>query len=107
MGRIPSGCGLADTGKPDRLTIVSSVGAAMETVNIHEAKTQLSKLVAKAVAGEPFVISKAGEPLVRVTALAAPVKAKRLGFLEGEIDVPDDFDRLHEEAIRQLFEGDE
>lgn len=78
----------------------------METVNIHEAKTQLSKLVAKAVAGEPFVISKAGEPLVRVTALAAPVKAKRLGFLEGEIDVPDDFDEVHRGTIQKLFEKD-
>jgi len=44
----------------------------MVTVNMHEAKTQLSRLVAKAAAGEPFVIAKAGKPLVKVVALDAP-----------------------------------
>ena len=53
----------------------------MITVNIHEAKTQLSKLVDQAVKGESFVIAKAGTPLVKVTALDAPVAAQRLGFL--------------------------
>lgn len=79
----------------------------MVTVNIHEAKTQLSKLVAKAAKGEPFIISKAGKALVRVSALEAPTKAKRLGFLAKEIAVPDEFDQLHSETIRRLFEGDQ
>lgn len=77
----------------------------MHTVNIHEAKTQLSKLVEQAVEGEPFIIAKAGKPLVKVTRLEAPSdkQAKRLGFLAGQIAVPDDFDRMGSEVIEQLF----
>ena len=75
----------------------------MVTVNIHEAKTQLSKLVEQAVKGEAFVIAKAGKPLVRVSALDAPIAPRRLGFLEGEIVVPEDFDRMGEAEIASLF----
>jgi antitoxin (DNA-binding transcriptional repressor) of toxin-antitoxin stability system len=75
----------------------------MVTVNIHEAKTQLSKLVDQAVKGEAFVIAKAGKPLVKVAALGAPAAPQRLGFLAGEIAVPDDFDRLGEAEIAALF----
>lgn len=75
----------------------------MVTVNIHEAKTQLSKLVDQAVKGEAFVIAKAGKPLVKVAALAAPVAPRRLGFLAGEIAVPEDFDRMGEAEIAALF----
>ena len=75
----------------------------MVIVNIHEAKTQLSKLVDQAARGETFVIAKAGRPLVRVTALDAPVAPQRLGFLAGEIAVPDDFDRMGEGELATLF----
>lgn len=75
----------------------------MNTVNIHEAKTQLSRLVERAARGEAFVIAKAGKPLVKVSALDAPVAPKRLGFLKGEIEVPDDFDRMGEQEIAALF----
>jgi len=75
----------------------------MNTVNIHEAKTQLSRLVDRAARGESFVIAKAGKPLVKVSALDAPTKPQRLGFLKGEIEVPDDFDRMGEEEIAALF----
>jgi prevent-host-death family protein len=75
----------------------------MVTVNIHEAKTQLSRLVDRAAKGEPFVIAKAGKPLVKVSALDAPAIPKRLGFLAGEIEVPDDFDRMGEREIAALF----
>lgn len=75
----------------------------MVTVNIHEAKTQLSKLVDRAAKGEPFVIAKAGKPLVKVSALEAPAKPQRLGFLSGEINVPDDFDRMGESEIEAMF----
>jgi len=77
----------------------------MKTINIHEAKTQLSKLVDEAAKGEPFVIAKAGKPMVKVTALDAPVgKAiKRLGFMAGQISVPDDFDRMGEAEIERIF----
>jgi len=79
----------------------------MKTVNIHVAKTQLSRLVDDASKGEPFVIAKAGKPMVKVTALGAPVgtEVKRLGFLSGQISVPDDFDRMGEEEIARIFWG--
>jgi prevent-host-death family protein len=75
----------------------------MVTVNIHEAKTQLSRLVDRAVKGESFVIAKAGKPLVKVAALDAPATPQRLGFLAGEISVPKDFDRMGEAEIAALF----
>ncbi|HZD76967.1 MAG TPA: type II toxin-antitoxin system prevent-host-death family antitoxin [Acidobacteriaceae bacterium] len=77
----------------------------MRTVNIHEAKTHLSKLVDEAVKGEPFVIAKAGRPLVKVTSLEAPVgnEVRRTGFLAGQIRVPEDFDRMGSSEIEDLF----
>jgi prevent-host-death family protein len=75
----------------------------MVTVNIREAKTQLSRLVDRAAKGEPFVIAKAGKPLVKMTALDAPTTSTRLGFLVDEIAVPDEFDRMGEAAIVALF----
>lgn len=80
----------------------------MQTINIHEAKTHLSQLVERAAHGEPFVIAKAGRPLVKVIALDAPMGAemKRTGFMSGEISVPDDFDHMGSKEIQQLFEGD-
>ncbi len=75
----------------------------MVTVNIHEAKTRLSKLIDQATKGEAFVIAKAGKPLVKVAALDAPAAPRRLGFLAGEIAVPDDFDRMGEAEIAALF----
>jgi len=79
----------------------------MKTVNIHEAKTQLSKLIEEASRGESFVIAKAGKPVVKVTALSAPVGAqvRRLGFMAGQIFVPDDFDRMGSKEIEQIFDG--
>ncbi len=80
----------------------------MRTVNIHEAKTQLSRLVEDAARGEGFIIAKAGKPMVKVTALDAPAAGarRRLGFLAGRIAVPDDFDRMGEAEIATLFEGE-
>ncbi len=80
----------------------------MKTINIHEAKTHLSRLVDQAARGEPFVIAKAGKPLVKVVALDAPTagQIKRLGFLSGQIAVPDDFDRMGGADIEKLFDGD-
>ena len=75
----------------------------MKTVNIHEAKTHLSRLIEGAANGEPFVIAKAGKPLVKVAALDAPKAPRRLGFLAGEIRVPKDFGRMGETEIAALF----
>ncbi len=75
----------------------------MTTVNIHEAKTHLSRLVDQAARGESFVIAKAGKPMVQVIALDAPTKPQRLGFLAGEILVPKDFDSMGQDEIEMLF----
>ena len=77
----------------------------MRTVNIHYAKTNLSRLVEQAARGEPFVIAKAGKPLVKVVALGAPEagQVKRLGFLAGQIAVPEDFDQMGAAEIEALF----
>lgn len=72
-------------------------------INIHEAKTHLSRLVEKAAQGEPFVIAKAGKPMVKVMALDKPDIPRRLGFMLGEFDVPDDFDRMGSVAIARAF----
>ena len=79
----------------------------MRTVNIHEAKTHLSRLVEQAAKGESFVIAKAGKPLVKVTRLdtPAPKQVRRLGFMAGEIAVPGDFDRMGGAEIERLFGG--
>lgn len=79
----------------------------MKTVNIHEAKTQLSRLVEGASKGEAFIIAKAGKPVAKVTALGAPTGAqiRRVGFMTGQISVPDDFDRMGKEEIEQIFGG--
>ncbi len=75
----------------------------MRTVNIHEAKTQLSRLVEQAAKGEGFIIAKAGKPMVKVVPLDAPAKSRPIGFMDGEISVPDDFDRMGRDEIERLF----
>ena len=80
----------------------------MQTVNIHEAKTHLSRLVERAAQGESFVIARSGKPLVKVIPLHAPTTAeqKRLGFMARQISVPDDFDRMSDTEIEQMFGED-
>ncbi len=78
----------------------------METVNIHEAKTHLSRLVDKAAKGEPFIIAKAGKPLVKVTALEADKPKRRMGFMKGQISVPKDFDTMMSAEIEEMFYGE-
>jgi prevent-host-death family protein len=77
----------------------------MRTVNMHEAKTHLSRLVARAAKGEGFIIAKAGKPLVKVVPLSAKESGapRRLGFMAGEIAVPDDFDRMGQDEIERQF----
>lgn len=81
----------------------------MQTVNIHEAKTHLSRLIARAAKGESFIIAKAGKPLVKVVPVAAegekPGKNSRLGFLKGQFKIPDDFDRICKAEIEAMFSG--
>ena len=80
----------------------------MRTVNMHEAKTHLSRLVEAAAKGEPFIIARAGKPVVKVVAVEAPGggSPRRVGFMAGKISVPEDLDRMGSEKIGILFEGD-
>jgi prevent-host-death family protein len=77
------------------------------TVSISEARAQLSKLIDQASKGEPFIISKAGKPLVKVTAIDAPTptQVQRLGFMAAQITVPEDFDVMGRSDIERVFEG--
>ncbi|CAN7213982.1 type II toxin-antitoxin system prevent-host-death family antitoxin [Pararhizobium sp. LjRoot235] len=79
----------------------------METVNIHEAKTHLSRLIEKASKGEAFIIGKAGMPMVKVVPIdeADMPKKRRIGFMKGEIVVPDDFDTMMADEIEETFYG--
>lgn len=83
----------------------------MQTYNIHDAKTQLSRLVAQAAKGESFVIAKAGKPMVKVVALDAPEPSqmKRIGFLAGQVTVPEAkvFNTLGREEIAAMLGGEE
>ncbi len=79
----------------------------METVNIHQAKTHLSRLIEKAAKGEPFIIAKAGKPMVKVTALddAQKKPVQRIGFMKGEGVVPDDIKTPFKDEIEDMFYG--
>ena len=79
----------------------------MRIVNIHEAKTHLSRLVDAAAKGEPFIVAKAGKPMVKVVAVDAPAAPKRFDFMAGEFTVPDDFDTMCQAEIERLFGVDE
>ena len=80
----------------------------MRTFNIHEAKTHLSRLVDEAEKGEPFIIAKAGKPKVQVIPISAkPAKPKRrMGFLKGQITVPDDIKTPFAAEIEEMFYGE-
>ena len=79
----------------------------MQKVNIHQAKTHLSRLVDQAAKGEAFMIAKSGKPLVKVVPLdsRATAKVQRLGFLKGRVSVPKDFDRMGAAEIKRLFDS--
>ena len=76
----------------------------MNIVNIDYAKTNLSQLIDQAVRGEPFIIAKAGKPMVRVEAIQASTDKMRVGFMVGEIMVPADCDVMGSPRVAELFE---
>ena len=79
----------------------------MQIVNIHEAKTHLSRFVDQAAAGEEIVIARAGRPVARLVALAeTEIKPRKLGLGRGKFNLPENFSSLHNEAIQRMFEGD-
>lgn len=80
----------------------------MQTVNIHEAKTHLSRFVDQAAAGDEIVIARAGKPVARLVALKPePVQPRPLGLGKGRFSLPTDFDQQHRETIEQLFSQDD
>jgi len=74
-------------------------------VNIHEAKTHLSRLVEEAARGDEIVIARAGKPVARLVAIDSAHTPRRRGLLEGQFKVPDDFDAPLLEDVLDLFEG--
>ncbi len=93
---------------------MATIGAGelegLKVVNIHEAKTHLSRLIEEAAKGESFVIAKAGKPMVKVTRLSSAELEKpkrRLGFLIGRMEVPEDFDTMFQKEVEEMFYGEE
>ncbi len=74
-------------------------------VNIHEAKTGLSKLVERVEAGEEIVIARAGTPVAKLVGLKPGRARRRLGLLDGRFKIPDDFNRPLPESLLRTFES--
>jgi prevent-host-death family protein len=77
----------------------------MTTINIYEAKTQLSKLVEQAASGEDVIIARGGKPVARLTRLQAPRRKIRFGVLKGKVRVVPDFDAPLPAEVLEQFEG--
>ena len=78
----------------------------MKSVNIHEAKTHLSRLVERVQAGEEIIIAKAGRPAARLVPIEAAGRPIKIGGLKASAPVPDDFNTMFESEIEALFAGD-
>ncbi|MFC5344655.1 type II toxin-antitoxin system Phd/YefM family antitoxin [Brevundimonas staleyi] len=86
----------------------------MDTLNIHAAKTHFSGLVERAEAGETIIIARAGKPVAKLTPLEpqptedrVAMAARRIGFLKGQMSIPDDFNEMGREEIERMFNGDD
>jgi prevent-host-death family protein len=77
----------------------------MKTVNMHQAKTHLSRIVEEVVAGEEVIIAKAGKPVAKLVSLKAAPRKRRLGILQGKITVRPDFDATLPDAVLESFEA--
>jgi len=74
-------------------------------VNVHEAKTHLSRLLNRVACGEEIVIAKAGKPVARLVPVAAPIGKRVLGLWKGRVTIPDDFDAPLPQDVLASFEG--
>lgn len=74
----------------------------MKTVNVHEAKTHLSRLLARVEAGEEVVIARAGRPVARLVPVGAPAAGRVLGADAGRLWIADDFDELPDEVTEEF-----
>lgn len=77
----------------------------MPTINIHEAKTHLSRFVEQAASGEEIIIAKAGKPMARLVPLRSIPSHRSLGLFKGQLNVPDDFDAPLSDEVIELFEN--
>jgi len=77
----------------------------MKSVNIHEAKTHLSRLIQRAAAGEEIIIAKAGTPLVKLVPYVATREVRKPGCWRGKVHIADDFDELPDD-IAAAFHGE-
>ena len=77
----------------------------MKTVNVHEAKTHLSRLLARVAAGEEIVIAKAGRAIARLVPVPGPASERQLGIDRGRVTIADDFDAPLPEEVLSAFEG--
>lgn len=75
------------------------------TVNVHEAKTHLSRLLEKVEQGEEVILARAGKPVARLVALEPNPVTSRLGFMQGQFTVPEDFDTMFQQEIEEMFYG--
>jgi prevent-host-death family protein len=77
-----------------------------KVINIHEAKTHLSRIVEEVAAGKEVIIAKAGKPMARLVPMRRAVTKKHLGLLKGKITIPPDFNSPLPETVVRLFERD-
>ncbi len=78
---------------------------SVRTINIHQAKTHLSRLVEGTGGGEEIVIAKAGKPVARLVPVRPARKRRKLGWLKGKFRVPHDFDAALPDEVIADFEG--
>ena len=77
----------------------------MKQVNVHEAKTHLSRLIEEVEAGAEIMIAKAGKPVARLSPIGGRGKRRKLGLLDGKFRIPADFDAPLPRGIQAAFEG--
>lgn len=77
----------------------------MLTINIHEAKTHLSRFIEKAAAGEEIIIAKAGKPIAKLVPLHSLPSPRILGMFKGQLNVPEDFDAALPKDVAMLFQS--
>jgi prevent-host-death family protein len=76
----------------------------MQTVNIHDAKTQFSRYVDQVATGDEIIIARAGKPVARLAPLATK-PTRQLGLGKGKFTMPEQFDTMHQAEIQRMFEG--
>ena len=77
----------------------------MKQVNVHEAKTHLSRLLEEVETGEEIVVAKAGRPVAKLSPIRAKGRRRKLGLLDGKFRIPDDFNAPLPDEILDAFAG--